>query len=287
MGGEWRASNMVHKEDSNAAAHIAEPDVLLRAVGLSKSYVQGGVLARGRTRIAALCDINLKIRTGTTLALIGSSGTGKSTLARCLACLECPDSGEIWLGAANLTKLPPRELIPIRRKIQLIFQDPASSLNPRLTAAEIIGEPLLVSGATIKSQRHTRARELMELVGLPAAWENHRPFELSGGQRQRLAIARALSIEPKLLILDEALTGLDLSIQAQIANLLLDLQSSRGLTYLYISHDLNLVSHLADEVAVLDCGKIIESATCGELFSSPRSLQARGLVEATLALREN
>jgi peptide/nickel transport system ATP-binding protein len=231
--------------------------VLLRAVSLSKSYTRGGRWSRRRCRVEALRSVDLEIRTGSTMALIGPSGSGKSTLARCLACFEQPESGEVWFAGENLMQLSPRELIPFRRQIQLIFQEPEASLNPRFRAVEIVSEPLLIARVGSKSERREQALALMELVGLGGHLRSRVPFELSGGQRRRLAIARALALEPKLLILDEALTGLDLSTRAQIANLLSELQKARSLTYLFISHDLGLVARFADEVVVLDGGRIV------------------------------
>jgi len=221
-----------------------------------------------------LHSINLTIRAGTTVALLGASGSGKSTLARCLACLEEPDSGEIWFAGKNLSRLTQRELMPFRRQIQLIFQEPDAALNPRFTAVEIVSEPFLIAGLGTKKAQREMALALMELVGLGAHLKRRMPFELSGGQRRRLAIARALALEPKLLILDEALTGLDLSTRAQISNLLLRLQEVRSLTYLWISHDFGLVTHLADQVVVMDKGRIVEGGA-PELVAKPCRLQSQ------------
>jgi ABC-type glutathione transport system ATPase component len=237
-----------------------QPDasgVLLRAVSLSKRYVRGGRWSGRRCEVEALSSVDLEIRAGSTVALVGASGSGKSTLARCLACLERPDSGEIWFAEENLGRLTQRELVPFRRQVQLIFQEADASLNPRFMAVDIVSEPLLIAGLTTKRNRREHALALMEVVGLPAHLGSRRPFELSGGQRRRLAIARALALEPKVLILDEALTGLDLSTRAQIVNLLLRLQEICSLTYLFISHDSGLVARLADEVVVLDRGRIV------------------------------
>ena len=257
---------------TDLAASATKTETLLHAAGLSKRYLRGRWLACTRARVQALHNVELTLRAGSTLALIGASGSGKSTLARCLACLEKADAGEIWFGGNNLVMLTNRELVPFRRQIQLIFQDPAGSLNPRLTAVEIISEPLLIGG-TGRKERCVRALELMELVGLPAEWGRRYPWEFSGGQRRRLAIARALALEPKVLILDETLTGLDLSIQAQISNLLVQLQVERSLSYLLISHDLGLIAHLADEVAVLHDGRIEETAPTREWLRNARSLR--------------
>jgi ABC-type glutathione transport system ATPase component len=235
-------------------------EVLLQAAGLCKRYKRGGWLSRRRTCVEVLRDVDFEIRSGSTMALIGASGSGKSTLARCLGCLEKPDSGEIWFAKTNLVELSGHGLAPFRSRIQLIFQEPGAALNPRFTAIDLVSEPLLIAGVGTKRERRDRALDQMEMVGLPASLGNRLPSELSGGQRRRLAIARALTLEPELLILDEALTGLDLSTRAQISNLLLKLQEVFALTYLLISHDLSLVTHLADEVVVLDEGRIVEGA---------------------------
>lgn len=247
--------------------------LLLRAVGVNKSYTRGGSWSRRRSRVEALRSVDIEIRTGSTVALVGASGSGKSTLARCLACLERPDSGEVWFAEEDLVQLSERELAPLRRQIQLIFQEPEASLNPRFTAVEIISEPLVIAGLGTKRDRREQALALMELVGLGAHLRSRSPSELSGGQRRRLAIARALALAPKLLILDEALTGLDLSTRAQIANLLLELQAIRSLTYLCISHDLGLVTRLADEVVVLDEGRAVRGGP--ELFKHSHMTRAR------------
>jgi ABC-type glutathione transport system ATPase component len=216
-----------------------------------------------------------------TLALVGESGSGKSTLALCLACLEHLTSGSIWFGGRDIAALDEPHLRTVRPQIQLVFQDPASSLNPRLTAAEIVSEPLLIQRRSAKQGRCERARALLECVGIPREQAGQRPDEFSGGQRQRLAIARALALEPKLLILDEALSALDCSVQAQIANLLLDLQSSLGLTYLFITHDFPMAAHLADEIAVMDRGKIVEMGAAEQIVRAPKHDVTRRLVAAT------
>lgn len=260
----------------------AEP--LLSVVNLHKRYVQGRWLSRRRHQVEALFGVELQLRRSSTLAVIGASGSGKSTLARCLACLERPDSGEIWFEGRDLTALKERELVPVRRQIQLIFQDPGSSLNPRFTAVQIVAEPLLALRRDTKKQCHDRALELMEQVGLQSDWWHRFPHQFSAGQRRRLAIARAISLEPKLLILDEALAGLDRPVQAQIVDLLLRLQTTHSLSYLYISHDLGLVAGLADRVIVLRRGQIVESASVPELLTHPQSVQAINLVRATQEL---
>jgi ABC-type glutathione transport system ATPase component len=258
---------------------------LVRVANLSKSYVQRRWLSRGQFTVRALEAVDLVIFRGRTLALVGESGSGKSTLARCLVRLEEPTSGEIWFDGRNLLSLGRVELRAARGQIQLIFQDPAAALNPHLTALEIVAEPLVVQGRGRPREQRERALALMEQVGLARQWASRSPAEFSGGQRQRLAIARALALEPWLLILDEALSALDLSVQAQIVNLLLELQASRGLTYLYITHDLSLVPHLADEVAVMQGGTIVERGTPAGLLRRPQHPHSRALVAAVPLLQ--
>jgi len=247
---------------------------LLFATNIQKSYLQGRWPSAKRHRVDALYGVELGVDAGSSLAVIGPSGSGKSTLARCLACLEKPDSGEIWFGGVNLTALADRKLVPFRRQIQTILQDPGSSLNPRFTAVELVSEPLLVDRRSPGQECRDRAVDLMAQVGLRPDWGNRLPHEFSAGQRRRLAIARALSVEPRLLILDEALAGLDRPIQFQIVDLLLRLQASLSLTYLHISHDLGLVTRLADRVLVLHSGQVVEKTTARELLAQPRRIQA-------------
>ena len=230
--------------------------LLLQTEELVQQYWSGNALGR-RALVRAVDGISLSICAGKTLALVGESGSGKSTLARCISGLEQPSAGRIWFGGMELTALEEKSLRLIRPQIQLIFQDPASSLNPRFTALETVSEPLIVQGKLGCREIRERAFLLLERVGLSQDIPGRKTMEFSGGQRQRLALARALALEPKLLILDEVMSALDCSVQAQIANLLLDLQSSLGLTYLFIAHDLSMAAHLADEVAVMDHGRIV------------------------------
>ena len=229
---------------------------LIKVENLVKCYRSAGGLG-SRALVSALSGASLSIDSGTTLALVGDSGSGKSTLALCLACLERPTSGRIWFEGRNLAALGEKELRLVRPQIQLIFQDPARSINPRFTALEILTEPLIVQRKWGQHEVRERAVQSLERVGLHGEMATRRAREFSGGQRQRLAIARALMLEPRLLILDEALSALDCSVQAQIANLLLDLQSSLGLTYLFITHDPAMAAHLSDEVALMDRGRIV------------------------------
>lgn len=259
-----------------------DPLVCIR--GLSKQYVQRRPLTSAKFTIQAVDDVNLTIHRGVTLALVGESGAGKSTLVRCLSMIEIPTAGEIWFDGVNLLALPRKALFPLRRQIQIIFQDPTSALNPAMTAAEIIAEPLVIQREGTKSQRRHRALELMEQVGLPAKWERKLPLEFSGGQRQRLAIARALALQPKLLILDEALSGLDLANQEMILRLLSDLQAMHSLTFVHVSHDLRMVSGLADEVAVMLEGRVVEQKSTPELFAGPEHPYTQDLLDAMPSL---
>lgn len=258
-----------------------EPATILFASNLEKRYRQGRWPSLNRHQVQALYGVELKICACSTVAIVGPSGSGKSTLARCLACLERPDDGEIWFGGVDLAALTDRRLVPFRRQIQLIFQDPGSSLNPRLTAAELVAEPLLIHRNKTKQESRDRALDLMWQVGLRPEWGERLPHEFSAGQRRRLAIARALGVEPKLLILDEALVGLDQPIQSQIADLLLQLQVTHSLTYLYISHDLDLITRIADRVIVLNQGQVVNTVDARELLGETGNLQASGLMSST------
>lgn len=257
---------------------------LVRVKSLSKTYVQRRLFSRNGYEVHALEDVSLTISRGTTLAVVGDSGSGKSTLARCLALLEAPSAGEIWFDGQNLLELTSADLFAVRSQIQLIFQDPASALNPRITALEIVAEPLAIQKRGTKSQQRERAMEWIARVGLPADSELKRPMEFSGGQRQRLAIARALVLEPKLLILDEALSGLDLANQEMIVGLLALLQAEHSLTYLHISHDLRLVSQFADEIAVMNDRRIVEQQPAARLFANPQEAYTRDLLLAMPSL---
>jgi ABC-type glutathione transport system ATPase component len=237
--------------------------------------------AQSEKEVAALQGVSFSVRPRSTLAVVGESGSGKSTLAFCVACLEKPTSGSIKLDGMELTTLDRKQLRSIHPQLQLVFQDPARSLNPRFTALEVISEPLIVQGRLSGPQRENRAQTLLTQVGISQQRASDRVAEFSGGQRQRLAIARALALEPKLLILDEALSALDCSVQAQIANLLLELQASLGLTYLFVTHDLTMAGHLADEIAVMEQGTIVELGPAERVLSSPAHIATRRLISAT------
>jgi ABC-type glutathione transport system ATPase component len=253
---------------------------VIRVESLKKIYRDRAVLGSGPV-LPALNEVSFSICAGSTLALVGESGSGKSTLALCLACLERPTSGKIWFAGRDIAALDENELRAVRPQIQLVFQDPVSSFNPRFTALEIVTEPLLFQKSWKGRQTHEEGIALLEQVGLVPAIAGRKAGELSGGQRQRLAIARALSLKPKLLILDEALSALDCSVQAQVANLLTELQKSLALTFLFITHDLAMALHLADEIAVMDHGRIVEQGIPEKLLGRPEHEATRRLMAAT------
>jgi ABC-type glutathione transport system ATPase component len=232
--------------------------------------------------VTAAREIDFEVNSGRTLAIVGASGSGKSTVARCVTRLEWPDSGQILIDGTDIARLGSRKLLPFRSKIQMIFQDAATSMNTRFSASEVIEEPLLIQNRN-RPERRDSAAALMKEVGLSTDWLDRPVMEFSGGQRQRLAIARALALRPKLLVLDEALSGLDLSTQAQIANLLLDLQAAHSLSYLLISHDLTLVARMADTIAVMSEGQIAESGETQRIISHPEHPETRKLLAAAKA----
>ena len=261
-----------------ASAHRSIPSgaPLLEVHGLSKKFVQKRLLSRKEFVVHSLDGIDLSLAAGSTVAVLGRSGSGKSTLARCLAGFETPDSGEILLEGNPIAT---GEKNGARPPVQMVFQDAATSLNPRFSARQIVAEPLEIARWKSEADRTIRAMQLMEEVGLDPDWASRLAGEFSGGQRQRLALARALAAKPKLLIMDEALSGLDMPLQAQMMRLLMDLQSRHGLTYLYISHDLNFISLFAHEVVVMDSGRIVDQTTPEKLGESMHPA-TRELVEA-------
>ncbi len=242
---------------------------LLRVHNLSLAYAKRRAFAAESIATLALRGISFELRAGETLALVGPSGSGKSSLARCLVRLETPSSGQIFFEGNDLCAMDAIALSPVRRKIHLIFQDAASALNPRFTVEQIVGEPLTIHEPMMgRAERTSRVADALNQVELAHGWHSRRPRELSGGQRQRVAIARALVLQPKLLILDEALSSLDLSAQSQIANLLFELQERQGLAYLYITHDLRMAKAMAGEIAVLEAGRLVSQPLPTELIAS-------------------
>jgi ABC-type glutathione transport system ATPase component len=269
----------------DAHTHMDGSVPFLRVRGLTKRYRVRRGTWRSRASLIAMDGVSFEIDAGKTLALVGSSGSGKSTVARCVTRLERPDAGEICVGGADIAQLTVRDLLPYRTAIQMVFQDSVTSMNPRMSAAEIIQEPLSIQRRGNSEERRRRTVELMNEVGLFANWMDRRITEFSGGQRQRLAIARALALQPKLLVLDEALSGLDLSTQAQIANLLLELQAAHSMTYLLISHDLPLVARMADTIAVMSSGKIVERGPTRQIVSKPAHQETKTLLAAAAGLQ--
>ena len=254
---------------------------LLGVEGLRKWYpVRGGLFGRPAAWVRAVDGVSFEIRKGETFALVGESGCGKTTVGRSVLRLVEPTGGRVRFDGRDVLGLGRGELRQLRREMQLIFQDPYASLNPRMTVGTIVGEALEAHGIARGSEREQRVAALLERVGLSAGYRTRYPHEFSGGQRQRIGIARALALEPRFIVCDEAVSALDVSIQAQILNLLRDLQQELGLTYLFISHDLNVVQHLADRVAVMYLGRIVENAPAAELFADPKHPYTRALLAA-------
>jgi peptide/nickel transport system ATP-binding protein len=242
--------------------------------------VRGGVLLRAQAWLKAVNGVDLAIRPGETLGLVGESGCGKSTLGKCIVRLHQPTSGQVLYQGTDLAPLPPRRLKPYRRNIQMIFQDPADSLNPRLSVGEILEEPFIIHGLKDPAERRRKVAALLDRVGLQAAAAERFSFEFSGGQRQRIGIARAIALDPRLIVCDEPVSALDVSIQSQVLNLMLDLQRELGLTYLFIAHDLAVVKHISDRIAVMYLGKIVELADAEQIYRHPRHPYTRALISA-------
>jgi oligopeptide transport system ATP-binding protein len=257
-------------------------DPILRVTNLSKHFplTRGIIFKREIGRLKAVDDVSFEIRAGETLGLVGESGCGKSTLARCVARLLEPTGGSIEFMGRDITRLSGRALRDVRRHMMMIFQDPMSSLNPRMRVGQVVGEPLDIHDVGTAATRKARVRELLDLVGLSPEHYNRFPHEFSGGQRQRIGIARALALEPKLVVCDEPVSALDVSVQAQIVNLLEDLQDRFGLTYLFIAHDLDVVRRVSDEVRVMYLGKVVEHGSGEDIYDHPHHPYTAALLSA-------
>jgi ABC-type oligopeptide transport system ATPase subunit len=253
---------------------------LVEVSHLTKTFTRDAGLFRAGTRVAAVDDVSFSIEEGETFGLVGESGSGKTTTGRCMLRLVEPSSGDVRFRGENVLDFSRRRLRQARRDMQIVFQDPYSSLNPRMRARQIVEEPLIIHKLGGRDERRARVAELFGLVGLDPVHLDRYPHQFSGGQRQRIGLARALALNPSLVILDEPVSALDVSVQAQVVNLLMDLQSRLKLTYLFIAHDLRLVEHICGRVAVMYLGKIVEMGPTASLFASAQHPYTRALLSA-------
>jgi oligopeptide/dipeptide ABC transporter ATP-binding protein len=286
-GGEADKNNALFQAPATAPpedpdAQAGRPHTLVATKGISKYYaVRSGFFGRSERFVRAVDGVSLRVRRGETMGLVGESGCGKSTLGRLMIRLVDPTFGRVAFDGVDITRLSQRALRPMRRRMQIVFQDPYSSLNPRMTVREIVGEAITIHRlAKTRADEDARIVDLLARVGLRPDAMSRYPHEFSGGQRQRIGIARALAVEPEFIVCDEPVSALDVSIQAQIVNLLMDLQETMGLTYLLISHDLAVVQHASHRVAVMYLGKIVEQAPSARLYEQPRHPYTRALFAA-------
>ncbi len=254
---------------------------LLRVENLKKFFpIRKGIFSRIVGHVKAVDNVTFDVGKGETLGLVGESGCGKTTVGRSLLRLIEPTAGNVYFDGTDLVALSPREMRSMRKRMQIIFQDPYSSLNPRMTVLDIVGEALAIHGIARGREREDQVKSLLERVGLSARYVNRYPHEFSGGQRQRIGIARALALNPDFIVCDEAVSALDVSVQAQVINLLMDLREEFGLAYLFIAHDLSVVRHISDRVAVMYLGEIVETSEVNELFDEPLHPYTRALLSA-------
>ncbi|HET6623128.1 MAG TPA: ATP-binding cassette domain-containing protein [Gaiellaceae bacterium] len=257
-----------------------EPLVQVRNLHKSFPIKKGILIERVVDQVDAVIDVSFDIGKGETLGLVGESGSGKSTTGYCILQIIRPTSGSVIFDGDELTELKGEDLRRLRRRMQLVFQDPFASLDPRMTVGDIVGEPLVVHKVGSRQERRARVRELLDVVGFDPGYTNRYPHEFSGGQRQRIGIARALALSPDFIVCDEPVSALDVSIQAQILNLLKDLQQEFGLTYLFIAHDLAVVRAMSDRIAVMNQGRIVELGDAEEVYASPREEYTQALLQA-------
>src|SRR5919197_2667981 len=265
----------------SVAANDPHPLLEVRGLRMHFPVTEGIITSRKVGEVKAVDGIDFTVRRGETLGLVGESGCGKTTTGRCILRLENPTAGEILFDGQDVNRMERRDLIALRRRMQVIFQDPYSSLNPRMKVGDIIAEPIKVHGVEPDAKRRRdKVRDLLSVCGLDPKFADRYPHEMSGGQRQRVGIARALALEPEFIVCDEAVSALDVSSQAQVINLLEDLRGRVGLTYLFISHDLSVVRHLCQRVAVMYLGRVVELAECDELFDNPLHPYTKALLGA-------